>query len=195
MSRNIIGLDLSLTNTGVVILDEDGKPRINITITTKKLRGVERLYFIKQEIKKILRYYKPGLAVIEGYAMGVGKGRFGGVYGRTFSIGELGGVVKLLLYILGINYLIVAPKTLKKFAALNGNADKEKMKKVIEREWKVKFNTEHEYDAFGLAMLGYSAYRVLRKEMTVKEKQQEAIDTVMKDESKRNYIKGGNNDK
>lgn len=180
----IIGLDLSLTHTGFVVLDHDGGVLAYSTIVPKKLRGVQRLYYIKKEIKKVLIYYKPTLAVIEGYAYTPNAG-------RTFSIGENGGIIKLLLYIFGINYLVVAPKTLKKFV-VGGNASKKQMEKAIERQWKEKFKTEHEYDAFGLAMMGHYIINQLNGKG---ERQHEAIQTVITDKSKQNYIKGGINDK
>lgn len=180
----IIGLDLSLTHTGFVVLDKNGKVRAYNTIIPKKLKGVQRLYHIKQKIKRVLRYYKPELAVIEGYA-------FNPNAGRTFSIGELGGIIRLLLYILDIDYMVVAPKTLKKFV-IGGNASKKQIEVAIKKEWEVGFKTEHEYDAFGLAMMGYY---IKNKYKCGTERRHEAIETVIIDKSKQNYIKGGKDDK
>ena len=61
------------------------------------------------------------LAVVEGYSMG-SRG------GMVFSIGELGGIIKLLCYNKDFKTIIIPPKTLKKFVAGNGNAGKEKQK-------------------------------------------------------------------
>ena len=176
----IIGLDLSLTNTGWVIL-QNGNVRAYFTIVTKPRRGIKRLSYIKRELKKVLIVYKPKWAVIEGYAYSPNAN-------MAFSIGELGGIIKRLLYVRGINYLIVAPKTLKKFVTGNGNANKEMMAKAVHsfENCDEEFNTDHEVDAYGLALLGYGAINKIKLEEL---KQMEAIKTVMKDESKQNYIK------
>lgn len=175
----IIGLDLSLTHTGLVVL-ENGVVRAYATIVPKKLRGVKRLSYIRKELKKVLIAYNPKLAVIEGYAYSPNAN-------MAFSIGENGGIVKRLLYLREINYLIVAPKTLKKFFTGNGNASKDLMDTYAKRDWGAKFETDHEVDAFGLAMLGHYAL----DEVNGTDKQQEAVKTVLKDEAKQNYFKGG----
>ena len=173
----IIGLDLSLTHTGFVLLN-NGRVIAYATIIPKKLRGVQRLYFVKTEIKKVLTRYKPQLAVVEGYAYSPNAN-------MAFSIGELGGIIKQLLYVNGVNYFMVAPKTLKKFTTGNGNANKEMMKLAVIKDWKVELNTEHEYDAFGLATMGHYAVNNIKR----KQKQIEAVNTVIEDKSKQNYIK------
>ena len=174
----IIGLDLSLTHTGIVILN-NGIVELFKTIIPKKLRGVKRLYYIRRRIVQYLLINKPDIAVIEGYAYSPNAG-------RSFSIGELGGVIKLLLYKQKISYLIVAPTTLKKFTTGKGNSPKSKMEKAVYKNWNVEFNTEHEIDAFALAMLG----TYLNNQRLIKTNiQKEAIKTVLDDKSKQNYIK------
>lgn len=176
----IIGLDLSLTHSGWVVL-QDGRVGAYGTIIPKKVRGVRRLSYIRKELKKVLIAYKPKLAVIEGY-------NYSPNANMSFSIGENGGVIKRLLYLRGINYLIVAPKTLKKFFTGNGNASKDKMRICGKKDWGAKFNTEHEMDAFGLATLAFCAYRLLRRELSVNKKQEEAIKVVLDDKAKQNYF-------
>lgn len=174
----IIGLDLSLTHSGWVVLERNQLSSFG-TIIPKKLRGVKRLFYIKQEILKILQHNKPNLVVIEGYAYS----RYTGV-----CSGELGGIIRLLLYTNKIKYLIVAPMTLKKFATGKGGSPKSKMEKCVYKNWNVELKTEHEVDAFALAMLG--RYAMLDYiEMT--KSQLEAVKTVLEDKSKQNYLKEG----
>jgi hypothetical protein len=65
-----------------------------------KVRGVEKVY-------------------IEGYSYGS--------KGRVFEIAENGGICKYLLWRNGIDYEVVAPTLIKKFATGKGNATKEGM--------------------------------------------------------------------
>ena len=62
--------------------------------------GVERLSEIKNKLIGSLN--KVSLVVMEGYA-------FNPKHGRLFSIGELGGVIKMHLFERDISYYIVAP--------------------------------------------------------------------------------------
>ena len=99
---------------------------------------------------------------------------------------NFGGIIKLLLYKQQISYVIVAPTTLKKFATGKGNSSKSKMEKAVYKNWKVEFDTEHEVDAFALAMLG----RYLNDKKTITTNiQKETIKKELDDKSKQNYIK------
>lgn len=64
---------------------------------------------------------EPVVVVVEGYAMGTGR------QAGTYSVGELGGVVRLALHEAEVPYVDVAPATLKKFGAGKGNANKSAM--------------------------------------------------------------------
>lgn len=66
--------------------------------------------------------YSSTKIMIEGYAMGA--------KGRVFNIAENTGVLKSGLYRGGYEYETAPPKTIKKFATGNGNADKSKMEEA-----------------------------------------------------------------
>lgn len=59
------------------------------------------------------------LIVIEDYSMGS--------HGKVFDIAECTGLLKYKLWKLNKQFIVVSPKTIKKFATGNGNADKHKM--------------------------------------------------------------------
>ena len=59
------------------------------------------------------------------------------------------------------------------------------MKKEVYKNLNVIFNTEHEVDAFALAILGH--YAIISKYDN--EKQKETIKIVLDDKSKQNYIR------
>jgi Holliday junction resolvasome RuvABC endonuclease subunit len=109
---NVIGLDLSLTSTGIATID-------GTESLTTKLRGVERLDYLLDRIQSLVIHTDgPLLVAIEGYSFG-SKGR------AVFNIGELGGVVRLMLFREGIPFVEVPPSNIKMYATGKGNANKD----------------------------------------------------------------------
>ncbi len=108
----VVGLDLSLTATGVA-----GGGGAFVLCPPGRLGGVERLDWYDTTLDRVLDGMDP-LVVLEGYSMG-SKGR------AVFNIGELGGVVRLLLWRGSIPFAEVAPGSLKKFATGKGNDKKD----------------------------------------------------------------------
>jgi len=112
-----MGLDLSLTSTGVSC---DGRTS---TIAVKS-KGAERLYEIQAAVRaELAAHGHPGV-VIEGYS-------FASRQSRAHSIGELGGVIRLLLYTMEIPYVEVPPTLRAKFATGKGNAGKNEVVSAI----------------------------------------------------------------
>ena len=196
----IIGLDLSLCNTGWVILDKNGKCVNSGTITTKpipkkkpkrikplkefELMGIRRWHYIKQKIDQVISMYKPKIAIIENYAYNVKKTR------SVFQIGELGGIIKYLLFIRGINFYVCSPQSLKKYATGYGGGNKNIIIKEAYKKWGIELNTEHEVDAFVLAKVGYGINNYLKHYSRLKKYEIEVIETIIIDESMSNWIKG-----
>ena len=91
----IIGIDQSLSNTGISVIKRGEKP-LYFSIVTGKMRGIERLdYITKQIIEIISGVCKDNIGediVVcrEDYAYGA--------KGDVFNLGELGGCIDLMLY-------------------------------------------------------------------------------------------------
>lgn len=145
----IIGLDLSLTSTGVVAL-RDGAATHCGTITSAQ-RGVLRLSELSTSLRSVLFddgfQFIPTWAVIEGYAMGSRSG-------QAFNIGEWGGVARLLLHDLAIPFIEVPPSTLKKFTTGNGTAQKDEMRLAVFKRWGFEHKSNDVVDAYALARFG-----------------------------------------
>lgn len=149
----IVGLDLSLTGTGVTLLCPD-VPEVYESVTLKnKLRSLERLAYIESTIMAKVKEAGVSLAVIEGYA-------FSTVDSQKHSLGELGGVVKLALWRAGVELLIVPATSLKKWTTTKGNADKILMGITIFKHTGAQFEDDNQADSYCLAMLGaqYKGY-------------------------------------
>ncbi|MFI9235821.1 hypothetical protein [Streptomyces sp. NPDC053079] len=110
---NVLGLDLSLTSTGVAL--PDGTTYL---IPTQRRDGDHRLLIIRSEIRRILAAQQPHVAVLEDlpkHAMGSG------------ITAQVHGVVKAELLDFGVPYALVVPATLKCYASDYGKATKERM--------------------------------------------------------------------
>ena len=117
MNKEVIGLDLSLTSTGVAVGDSQ------YTISSK-LSGVERLDEISRSVAAFVSGISEPAVVLEGYS-------FGSRNSQSHSIGELGGVVKLTLWRIGVPMVIVPPTARAKFATGRGNASKSEVVSAV----------------------------------------------------------------
>jgi len=159
----IVGIDASLTSTGIAILHCNNEP---ITTAVKNnLTGIPRLIYVRDYVKQVIEGVD--LAVIEGYAFS--KGDF------AHAKGELGGVLRLMVVDSGIKLLEVTPNQLKKFATGEHNASKEKVAVGVYKRWGKEFKENDETDAYVLAEIG-RAYLGLEDKLTAY--QQEVIDAL-----------------
>jgi Holliday junction resolvasome RuvABC endonuclease subunit len=107
---NILGVDLSLTSTGISANGKTG------TITTSA-KGPERLSIISLAVLDAVIDNSIQLVAIEGYS-------FASRNSQAHSIGELGGVVRTRLWERNIPYVDIPPTCRAKFATGRGNAAK-----------------------------------------------------------------------
>ena len=74
--------------------------------------------------------------------------------GRLADLGEVGGVLKLLTWELGIDALIVPPSTMKSLIAGNGHAQKTDVKAALRAQYGYDVPQDDEADALGLLLVG-----------------------------------------
>jgi crossover junction endodeoxyribonuclease RuvC len=142
----IVGIDASLTGTGVAVLDGS----LRTERIESKLTGPARLFEIRNRVREIVASKTSpsgaDLVVIEGYAFAKPM--------QAHQVGELGGVLRLMLFETGIPWIEVAPSQVKKFATGRGNAKKEEMAVAIFKRFGREFRSNDEADAFVLAVIG-----------------------------------------
>jgi crossover junction endodeoxyribonuclease RuvC len=144
--HTVVGLDLSLTSTGVVVLTNAGDI-LSAGAIQPKARGMRRL----DEILKAIRGCGPwdadqgGLWVLEGY---------GFASSRVAASAELGGLVKHDLWAGNQQMLIVPPSTLKKFTTGKGNSQKDEMRLAVFKRWGFEHKANDVVDAYALARVG-----------------------------------------
>ena len=112
-----MGLDLSLTSTGVSI------GGLTTSIKSKN-RGPERLVEIRDEIINLAKDGGVNVVAIEGYS-------YASRHSQAHSIGELGGVVRVAMRELGIPMVVIPPTCRAKFATGKGNSGKSEVMSAI----------------------------------------------------------------
>lgn len=154
-----LGIDQSARSTGVAVVSEDQKMKWTGTVTPGKLLGAPRLAFIRDRLVSVITTYRGyngdkdadvAFAALEGYSMGS--------TGKWFDLGEVGGIVRLVLHDLKVPFAVVAPTSLKKFVTGSGDSDKEAMAIWVKRKWGVSLEQDDMCDAFGLAQVARSVY-------------------------------------
>lgn len=141
----LMGLDLSLTSTGVSI----GGKTFSIKAKTK---GLQRLVEISDPIVQLAKRMNPIAIIVEGYS-------YGSKFSRAHALGELGGVVKVGLHLAGFKIVEVPPKCRAKFATGNGNATKNDVMASLMTNLPVLFSEsrgDDECDAWVLEQMGYA---------------------------------------
>lgn len=156
----VMGIDPSLTSTGWAVRTQAGIA--HGTIATKDARGARRLLYARDQLAALLDEHKPTHVAYEDYAMGKARGG----QGRIFDIGELGGVYKTLIYERGINLILIAPTSLKRFVTGKGNvvapkgktlSEKQKKEPMVQRlrsDFGIHVPQYDEADAAGLLLYG-----------------------------------------
>jgi Holliday junction resolvasome RuvABC endonuclease subunit len=145
---NIIGIDLSLTGTGVCLLRDGGRELRTIN-TTAKTRTEDRLITIRRAIAQECVYIDA--AIIEGLS-------YGSVGGAQAERSALHWIVRVDLHQLGVPYVVVTPMSLKKFVCGTAKAEKSMMIREVFRRWNVEAANDNEADAAALAHLGLVYY-------------------------------------
>lgn len=166
----IVGLDLSLTGTGMVRIDGNGKVfSCNIRTTPKKDTKLERYKKIVSHIIK--ESFKFDTFFIEGYAYNAGHGKNSGH--RLVDLGELGGIVKTYLWKLtGVEPFAIPQATLCRWFNHGKGSCKKDLKPVaIMQSFDVSFKTHDEYIAYAVADLGWHLMGLpIRKKGIVRKK-------------------------
>ena len=149
---NILGLDLSLTSTGVCIGDDECVAYHSDSEDTQRLTDI-RNYVLGTCLEENIK-----CVIMEGYSYGSRS--------RAHALGELGGVMKVAFDEAWIPFVIVPPTSRAKFATGRGNAGKAEVISAVSyrtsRHWSGK-GVEDRIDAWvlremGLQRLGESQY-------------------------------------
>jgi len=143
---NYMGLDLSLTSTGIVVVNSAGDVLTSGVVASKE-KDMERLLEIRFQITQIMVDFNVMLTAIEGYAYHIRNSR------ALTGLAELGGVVRSVLYASDNPYVDIPPASVKKFATGKGNARKDLMRLAVYKRWGFEHESNDVVDAFVLAQM------------------------------------------
>lgn len=165
----VVGIDPSLTSTGIIVLRNGELGKALTTKNEPKLGTIERVRRIYEQInnvienlstcyvnayigdKRMIRWEPPSLIVIEGFSYG-SKGR------GVFDIAYLGWRIREELERYrtedDIPWLEVSPSQVKQFATGKGNANKEIVLQQVYKRWGVELTDNNQADAYVLAQIG-----------------------------------------
>lgn len=149
-AMRIIGLDLSLTSTGVARIDPENVKLETWTIGTKPEMGstVIRARSIALRVTDLMK--RGDFVVVEDYAYGMGPAK-----SSTITLAELGGIVKLFVrQITGREALPVTTSQMRKFISGDGKVKKEVIPIHTYKRYMVTFNSHDECVAAVLADIG-----------------------------------------
>ena len=119
-ARHIAGLDLSTTRIGYAAPDGTLTSIVSRFDAKAPTRRLDDLW---RQMERTIRLHPPipDLVAIEGYALSTGP-HTGGL--ARIRLGEIGGLARVMLFQLGIEYVEIPPSSLKRWATGNGRADK-----------------------------------------------------------------------
>lgn len=146
-TKHFIGVDLSLTGTGAVVLDEDAKILTQHLVVTKPVLEIEvRFKFIVDELDFCWKAVNVDEVYIEGLSFG----------SRGSSMLESAGLHYIFRYELHrkeTKFKIIPPTSLKKWATGKGQAKKELMLLKCYKRFGVEFEDNNLCDAYLLARM------------------------------------------
>lgn len=147
----IVGLDVSMTDTGYSVLDSDGTPIILSDVKPNKkvvVRDIDRQLFILDTLTKNIEQdtmmADKVVIVIEDYA-------FGSQVGKMFTRAELVGMIKRMLFLKDFEIYLVAPTSMKKFVTGIGNARKQEVIAAAKQKYGFEGKNDNICDALCLA--------------------------------------------
>ena len=147
-----IGLDISVTGTGLVVLDKELYQVAAVCIESKPMPDwYQRVNMILDRVKLYMPIDRKVNAAlfVEDYAYAA--------KGQVFNIAELSGIIKFhIARVWNIPFLKIPPTTLKKFTTGTGTAPKELMMKEVYKRYGMDYNNNNIADAYALARMGYA---------------------------------------
>lgn len=145
-----VGIDPSLSGTGLVILDENAN--VIEALSLKAGKEEDPLRFMKLT-EKIMKYIDTATdkVVIEGFSFGSRGAGVSKMYG-------IGWCIRVYLEMNSVQWGEVAPTALKKFASNRGNAKKEDIVLPVFKKWGFEGNSNDITDAYVLARMAWSMY-------------------------------------
>jgi crossover junction endodeoxyribonuclease RuvC len=147
-----MGIDLSTSATGIVILGETGEATPETLfveeIKPKNGPGMKRAREIVTRIMEIIHITKPDRLVVEGYSLNTKNAS------SIVPLVEIGGVLRLMLLLDGLTWFDPRAGEVKKFVSGKGNTPKSHIMMFVLKRWGFQSATDNIADGYALAAMG-----------------------------------------
>lgn len=159
-NKTVMGIDLSLVGTGVVVLEEGKQFKQKLIkskpVGDKPIDEVKRIRKIVEEIELMVGEHSPAMAVIEGMAFMARNTT------ALVQLAALNYMTRAMLVDYSVPFIIVAPTSLKKFITGSGAAKKDVMLIETYKRYKASILDDNVCDAYGLAQIGKALMDTLK---------------------------------
>ena len=144
----IAGIDASLTATGLVLLDDGRTEAADWTLIKSTRIGVARVAEIAEACCSYVRRAEAQVVAIEDYS-------YTARFTQAYSLGELGGILRYLLWKHGIGFEVWSTATIRKALTGKGNLPKSAMPLEAYKRFHVEFSSPDVLDAWSVAMTAH----------------------------------------
>lgn len=157
MTKIALGIDLSTTATGLVILRGNGTPipdvevELELNKNTTELKDLVGLDMVREQVTIIMQLidsWKPDRIVVEGYSLNVKNAS------SIIPLVTIGAILRLMMKIDGYKWADPKAGTVKKFATGKGTGQKDVIMQQVLKRWGFEAKTNNTCDAYVLALMG-----------------------------------------
>jgi Holliday junction resolvasome RuvABC endonuclease subunit len=145
----IMGIDASLSATGIVVLEDGQIVAGQWCVIKAKLTGIARVAEIAEKCGRIAQAVEAHIVAIEDYS-------YTARFTQAYSLGELGGVLRYLLFTHGVRVETWSVATIRKALTGKGNLAKSEMPLAIYKRFGVEFPSAP--DALDAWAVAYTAW-------------------------------------
>ena len=151
--KHFVGIDLSLTGTGLIILDDQAQILEQKLVRTTPATSIEhRLLYILGEIDFVKN-------IMNGPGIYIEDLSFGSRGQAMFQLAGLHYLVRTFFYKSMVWFNVISPASLKKFVTGKGNAKKDLMLLKTYKKWGIEFQDDNLCDAYCLARMLLHDYK------------------------------------
>ena len=146
-----LGIDLSTTTTGLVILKSNGTKVPGLVlekqVAFKKLKGLENVQAIVTDIMTTIHEHKPDAISIEAFSLNMRNAS------SVIPLVGAGSILRFMMYLDGLAWYAPSAGELKSFVTGKGNDPKDMVNAWVLKKWGHMAKDNNTADAYGLACM------------------------------------------
>jgi Holliday junction resolvasome RuvABC endonuclease subunit len=149
-----LGIDVSTSATGIVLLDSGGGLVHEQSISFPKLKGIQRSRAIVTEVMQVTSsmMVPDDKIVLEGYSLNMKNAA------SVIPLVEIGALLRFMLQLDGLGWYDPRAGELKEFVTGKGNSPKSVIMMWVLKRWGHTSIDDNTADAYGCAMMGLTKF-------------------------------------